>query len=94
MKKISRIRNEVLEAQYFATIAGTIRGLVLGIKLMIIFIVCMGHFTNEQKVIVGVVFFVLTLISSYFLSKGKRFFISLIFWGFLDLAIFSCLLSY
>lgn len=70
MKTLKRIRNEILSEQYFVMLAGTIWGVILSIKIILMFIVCM-HFTNNIK-LVSVLLYGLTIVGVFFTAEKKR----------------------
>ena len=94
MKVLKRIRNEILSAQYFAILAGTIWGLILGIKIILMFIVCM-HSTKNTKIVVSVLLYTLTIIGVFFTAeKKKNICVASIINVLFDTMLVFCILAY
>lgn len=71
MKKLKRIRKDLLLAKNFSIIVGTIWGFILSLKMLLIFIVCMNP-TNTTKIIVSTLLYVLTFIGVFFTTDKKK----------------------
>ena len=94
MKILKRIRNEILSAQYFAMLAGIIWGLILCIKIILMFIACM-HSNNDTKIVISVLLYTLTIIGVFFTAEKKKSIciVSLISFLFDTMLVF-CILPY
>lgn len=96
MKILKRIRNEIffLPEKDFAMLVKVIWGLILCIKIILIFIVCM-YSTNITKIIVSAFLYTLTIIGVFLTAEKKENFcmVSLINFIFDTMLVF-CILPY
>lgn len=96
MKILKRIRNEIffLSEEDFTMLVKVIWGLILCIKIILIFIVCM-YPTNIAKIIVSVLLYAFTIIGVFFTCEKKKniCIVSLISFLFDTMLVF-CILPY
>jgi len=96
MKILKRIRNEIffLSEEDFTMLVKVIWGLILCIKIIFIFIVCM-YPTNIAKIIVSVLLYAFTIIGVFFTCEEKKniCIVSLISFLFDTMLVF-CILPY